>query len=322
MDRDDVAGLEPAVLGPALRLLGRVVVAGGDPRAAHLELAHRLAVPRQDVPVDVAVAQLDERQRPALHRDVVELRLLVGLRELAGQLRGRRDGRGLGHAPAVHDVHAVPLLEAGDHRARRGRAADEHALHLREIPLAGVRVEQPEDAEPDRRHAGRPRHLFLHERVEQALRIEVRARDRRASRRSSSRGTGSPTRSRGTSAPRAGSRPTRRSRAPSGCRRRRRACAASSSGASTERPSASRSCRSCNTSPRLRSRRARGRARRRRSAPASSSSYESSTTKHVLDRRAVEELLEQRHEALVDDHRACPARESRCRRGRSDAGAG
>ena len=55
VDRHDVAGLEPAVVGPALRLLGRVVVRRGDPRAAHLELAHRLAVPRQHVAVVVAL---------------------------------------------------------------------------------------------------------------------------------------------------------------------------------------------------------------------------------------------------------------------------
>ena len=70
----------------------------------------------------------------------------------------------------------MPLLEPGDHRARRRRAADEHPLHPREIPLAGIRVEHAEDAEPDRRHARRPGDAFLHERVEQALRIEMRPR--------------------------------------------------------------------------------------------------------------------------------------------------
>src|SRR3954453_19423352 len=81
--RHDVAGLEPAVVGPAVCLLGRVVVAGGNPRAADLELTHRFGVPWHLFPVEVAHAQLDERQRHSLHRDVVELRLLVGLRERA-----------------------------------------------------------------------------------------------------------------------------------------------------------------------------------------------------------------------------------------------
>ena len=42
--------------------------------------------------------------------------------------------------------------------------------------LPGIRVEQCEDAEPDRRHAGRPRHALLDEVVEQRLGVEVRAR--------------------------------------------------------------------------------------------------------------------------------------------------
>ena len=45
LDRDDVAGLEPAVVGPAVARLRRVVVRRRDPRSAHLELAHRGAVP-------------------------------------------------------------------------------------------------------------------------------------------------------------------------------------------------------------------------------------------------------------------------------------
>ena len=100
----------------------------------------------------------------------------IGVGEVAGKLRGRRDRRRLRHPPAVHDVEPVTLLEAGDHRAWRGRAADEHPLHLREIPAPGIRVEQLEDPEPDRRHPGRPGHPLGDERVEQALRVEERAR--------------------------------------------------------------------------------------------------------------------------------------------------
>ena len=66
--------------------------------------------------------------------------------------------------------------EAGDHRARRRRPADEHPLHVREVPAVGLRVEHREDAHPDRRHAGRPGHPLLHEVLEQALRVEERPR--------------------------------------------------------------------------------------------------------------------------------------------------
>ena len=175
VERGDVAGLEPAVVGPALGLLGRLVVAGRDPGAAHLELAHRLAVPGDLLAVVADRAQLDERERQPLHRDDVELGLLVGVAELADVVGGGRERGGLGHPPAVHDRLAVALPEAGDHRARRGRAADEHVLELLEVPAVGLRVEHAEDPHPDRRHAGRDRDALLLEVVEQRLGIEERA---------------------------------------------------------------------------------------------------------------------------------------------------
>ena len=59
-DAGDVAGAQPAVV----ELLGRgvAVVRRGDPRPAHLDLADRLAVPRQHVAVVVDDAQLDAGQ--------------------------------------------------------------------------------------------------------------------------------------------------------------------------------------------------------------------------------------------------------------------
>ena len=48
VDRDDVAGLEPAVVGPAVGAFVGLVVRGRDRGPAHLELAHRLAVPRHE----------------------------------------------------------------------------------------------------------------------------------------------------------------------------------------------------------------------------------------------------------------------------------
>ncbi len=46
--------------------------------------------------------------------------------------------------------------------------------HVREVPFARVLVEQLEHPEPERRHAGRPRDALRRERLEQALRVEVR----------------------------------------------------------------------------------------------------------------------------------------------------
>src|SRR5436309_9875050 len=65
VDRDDVAGLEPPIVGKSIRAVGPIVVRGRDPRTSYLELTHRQAVPR-DEPVLVARTDLDERCRPAL----------------------------------------------------------------------------------------------------------------------------------------------------------------------------------------------------------------------------------------------------------------
>src|SRR5687767_7175781 len=66
MHGHDVAGLEPAVVGPAVGLRVVLVVARRDPGAPDLELAHRLLVPRHVLAFG-ADADLDERQRHACH---------------------------------------------------------------------------------------------------------------------------------------------------------------------------------------------------------------------------------------------------------------
>ena len=58
IDRPHVAGLEPAVLGEVIGRV-RLVVAARDPRPAHLDLAHRLAVPWRDPTLLVDDAQVD-----------------------------------------------------------------------------------------------------------------------------------------------------------------------------------------------------------------------------------------------------------------------
>src|SRR5580693_5277237 len=70
-----VAGPEPPVGGPAMRLVGRIVVTPGDPWAAHFEFARSFAVARSLHHFAVGFvfgvlrphhAELDERRRPAL----------------------------------------------------------------------------------------------------------------------------------------------------------------------------------------------------------------------------------------------------------------
>src|SRR3712207_8366788 len=70
-------------------------------------------------PYTTLFRSLDEREREALELDVVELRLPVCVLQLAGEVGDGRDRRGLGHAPAVHDVEAVATLVRVDHRPDR-----------------------------------------------------------------------------------------------------------------------------------------------------------------------------------------------------------
>src|SRR5215210_2304468 len=69
---DDVAGLEPAALGELVVALLGVEVGFDDGGPAHLELAHRLPIPR-DEPRVASRPYLDERHRQALGGLVVEL---------------------------------------------------------------------------------------------------------------------------------------------------------------------------------------------------------------------------------------------------------
>src|SRR5690606_15157906 len=93
VDRGDVAGLEPTVLGERLGGALVVVVAGGDPRAADLQLAGGLPVPGLLLAGDrIGDAGLDTEERLAHGRPQVRHAVLV---EAGGDGRldvsGRRD---------------------------------------------------------------------------------------------------------------------------------------------------------------------------------------------------------------------------------------
>src|SRR6266516_5173789 len=60
IERDDVTRLEPAIVRPAIRRVRGLVVRGGNPRPAYLQLTHRLAVARNLVPRVIPRPQLDE----------------------------------------------------------------------------------------------------------------------------------------------------------------------------------------------------------------------------------------------------------------------
>ena len=135
-ERPDVAGAQPAVveLDQVLGLVLRAahVVGAGDPRAAHLELADALAVPRHLAAVRADQPGLDQRGQPALG-------VAVGPLVVAGRLdrrhRDRAERRHLGHAPGVPHGDVVPLLQGALQARGRGRAADDDVPDRRGVDL-------------------------------------------------------------------------------------------------------------------------------------------------------------------------------------------
>ncbi len=144
VDGHDVAGLEPAVLREAVLALV-AEVRRRDPRAAHLELAHRLAVPgRGPCRSSLDVALLDERapRSPARRAARASARRRPRPRGAASRRASVPSGFVSVMPHACVTVEAVALDEAVDQRGRRRRAADDHRAHRREVPALRLLVEQ------------------------------------------------------------------------------------------------------------------------------------------------------------------------------------
>src|SRR3989454_10506734 len=101
VDRRDVAGLEPAVLGEPGGGLRVVVVGADDPRAAHLELAHARPVPRQLLAGVVHDADVHADRRVADARADVVPRALRPFAHVALEPPDRAERRHLRHAPGA-----------------------------------------------------------------------------------------------------------------------------------------------------------------------------------------------------------------------------
>src|SRR5688572_13459005 len=129
VDGAHVAGRKPSVLQRIAALA--LEIALDHPRPAHLQVAERLAVPRQLAAVLVHDAVVDaENRAPLLALD----RLALALRQLLLPRLERASGAErthLGHPPGMQHLHAVLVLEGTDHRRRTRRAADHHALERR-----------------------------------------------------------------------------------------------------------------------------------------------------------------------------------------------
>src|SRR5215204_353122 len=157
---DDVPGLEPAVVRELVVPLGRLVVRPRDPGTAHLELAHRFAVPRDQALVP-AGAYLHERYGIALLGLVLELLLLGELLHLGRQVGHGPYGAHLRHAPGVDDLYPMPLLVISYYALGRRRPPDDHRPQLGKVVPLRFRIQRLQHREEDGRNTGRERHLFL-----------------------------------------------------------------------------------------------------------------------------------------------------------------
>src|SRR5271165_5438353 len=102
VDRGNVTGAEPAVVGKLVRARWLIVVACGDDRAANLQFANGSAVPRLRA-VFSHDAQLDQGNRESLAG--ANLILLLGRQACVLRFEpAKRTDRGqFGHAPAMLD---------------------------------------------------------------------------------------------------------------------------------------------------------------------------------------------------------------------------
>ena len=199
VDRDHVSGHEPTVLGELLRAL-TAVVGARDPRPTHLELPHRRVIPRDQLAVLAARADLDERRCESLPAAVLVTFLLAGAIELERQAADAAQRRGLGHPPRMDDRQAM-AVKTLDQALGCRRAADDQLAQGAQVPAIGLGVKRLQHRHPDRRHASGHRDAFIGEQIEHADRVELGARKHQARRRSGWPCTRDPTRWRGTSAP-------------------------------------------------------------------------------------------------------------------------
>ena len=129
----DVAGVEPLLL---VEMFGAavLVVGGGNGGSPHFQAPEGLAVPGQFDAVVVGDLHLDAEGRVALL--CLEPQLLLPLEMLVFGLDAaeRAERAHFRHAPGMNDLDAVFVLERLRDRRRAGRAADDHAVEVRQPP--------------------------------------------------------------------------------------------------------------------------------------------------------------------------------------------
>src|SRR3989454_10230324 len=134
VDRRDVPGPEPAVLGEPGDRVRVVVVGADDPRAPHLELAHARPIPRQLRAGVVHDADVHADRRVPDARAHVVLRVLGPALHVTLEPCDRAEGRHLRHAPGVRHDHTELILEGELEVLGRRRATDRDRAERGDVP--------------------------------------------------------------------------------------------------------------------------------------------------------------------------------------------
>ncbi|KAF5289622.1 hypothetical protein FQR65_LT20784 [Abscondita terminalis] len=170
---------------------GVLHVDGGDPFAARLDhvlgAVHEL---QEAVRIDGGHVARGEEAFRVHGRAALALEVAVGdpgaahaqvARALPDSCLGtacltHADGAGLGHAPALHDLGAELVLEALQHGARHGRAADPDALDAQGARVdLGMGIQVLEQHQPHGGHALREGDFLIAHEFVDALPVQVRA---------------------------------------------------------------------------------------------------------------------------------------------------
>src|SRR5580693_66658 len=176
-----VPRLEPAIFGPAVRLVGSIVVAGSHPGSADFQFAGSIAVAGSFDGIAFETfrahdAEFDEGRRPALFCS--DFILLVGgpVAHVAFEFADGGEWRGFGHAPEVEYVKVV--FVQGAHEAFRwGGAPANEADGPAEFPATGIFLESSEHAEPNGGNTARDGNEFLADQVENAFGVDIGPRE-------------------------------------------------------------------------------------------------------------------------------------------------
>src|SRR5260370_37947384 len=146
-----------------MRLVGRFMVTGGDPRTADVDSAAGDTIPRNLSCLAFGVrlafgafgarqANFNEWRRPTLFGADFILSFLRPVVHVRTQPPGGADRSGLGHAPQVLDVQVEAIELANQFEGRSGASADD-ANGMIEFPAAGIFLESFEHAD---RNGGHP----------------------------------------------------------------------------------------------------------------------------------------------------------------------